>query len=447
MNAIEPHVEEGEQARPRRRFWPRTLAGKAGVVALGCFVLLVGMYIAAGHYAAKRLEEAWALSDEFGLPRDFQSLLGPAVAADKNLAVPLDQAAAKAFGFIGGERAKWKGTGDPLDDPPAFAALEGLIKDAEYNAQLAEADARKEYHSPVVEVRPYNSTLMPYLQPRRELALVERAIARRLADQGKREDAVRRLLRMTRVTRRWEDREPFMVAALVNMAIRLFAMEGLNDALRRGGPLPGALHDDIERETAACETILRLVPRMGQFEKIACTGDYEAFSPLGATPLLRPLVDNDRTYMLHYMHRWAKTWDTPLYEARPELEAMEQEIRGIAGDRVRRLMYLGSIFNLPATMQIRFRLDRLIAEARCLRIVNAMARRTDFKAPIDSLGLPKECVVDPFDGKPMRVKQTPKGLVVYSIGLDFKDDGGKVGTGTVVGVDFGFGPPLEAGKK
>jgi hypothetical protein len=32
---------------------------------------------------------------------------------------------------------------------------------------------------------------------------------------------------------------------------------------------------------------------------------------------------------------------------------------------------------------------------------------------------------DPFDGKPMRYKRTEKGAVIYSIGIDMVDDGGK----------------------
>ena len=32
--------------------------------------------------------------------------------------------------------------------------------------------------------------------------------------------------------------------------------------------------------------------------------------------------------------------------------------------------------------------------------------------------------LDPFDGKPMRMKRTKHGLIVYSIGPDMVDNGG-----------------------
>jgi hypothetical protein len=34
--------------------------------------------------------------------------------------------------------------------------------------------------------------------------------------------------------------------------------------------------------------------------------------------------------------------------------------------------------------------------------------------------------VDPFDGKPLRSKRLPDGIVVYSVGPDGVDDGGQV---------------------
>ena len=88
--------------------------------------------------------------------------------------------------------------------------------------------------------------------------------------------------------------------------------------------------------------------------------------------------------------------------------------------------------------------DQFIARVRCLRILNAMAKRNDFNAPFDSLGLPKETLVDPFDGKPLRTKKTPTGAIVYSVGPDLKDDGGVPETTSANGdVGFGLEPPVK----
>ena len=55
-------------------------------------------------------------------------------------------------------------------------------------------------------------------------------------------------------------------------------------------------------------------------------------------------------------------------------------------------------------------------------------------------GLIKAEYTDPYDGKPLRWKRTPTGLIVYSIGKDKIDDGGKLNRDnpTETGADIGF---------
>lgn len=47
---------------------------------------------------------------------------------------------------------------------------------------------------------------------------------------------------------------------------------------------------------------------------------------------------------------------------------------------------------------------------------------------------------DPFDEAPLRYRRTPNGIVIYSVGSDGRDDGGKVGPGKpgVADSDYGF---------
>ena len=59
--------------------------------------------------------------------------------------------------------------------------------------------------------------------------------------------------------------------------------------------------------------------------------------------------------------------------------------------------------------------------------------------PFEALGLPAEALLDPFDGQPLRTKGRGKDLVVYSVGMNFKDDGGIDLSGRPSG-DFGWGP-------
>jgi hypothetical protein len=89
--------------------------------------------------------------------------------------------------------------------------------------------------------------------------------------------------------------------------------------------------------------------------------------------------------------------------------------------------------------------NRTRAKGRALRVLNALQARVppeSKEAPkLSDLALPPEAITDPYSGKPLRVKRLPSGWVVYAVGRDLKDDGGKVDQIT----DVGFGPP-EAGQ-
>jgi hypothetical protein len=59
----------------------------------------------------------------------------------------------------------------------------------------------------------------------------------------------------------------------------------------------------------------------------------------------------------------------------------------------------------------------------------------------EGMGLPRELLTDPFDGQPLRYRRLPDGVVIWSVGLDGKDDEGKLSDGGVPdseGKDVGF---------
>jgi hypothetical protein len=61
-------------------------------------------------------------------------------------------------------------------------------------------------------------------------------------------------------------------------------------------------------------------------------------------------------------------------------------------------------------------------------------------AALVTAGLLKEVPTDPFDGQPLRWRRLPKGIVVYSVGPDGKDNGGNINRANpvAVGTDLGF---------
>jgi hypothetical protein len=49
----------------------------------------------------------------------------------------------------------------------------------------------------------------------------------------------------------------------------------------------------------------------------------------------------------------------------------------------------------------------------------------------------KEVPLDPFDGKPLRLRRLSDGLVIYSVGLDGQDNGGALANNIAPGTDIG----------
>jgi hypothetical protein len=81
---------------------------------------------------------------------------------------------------------------------------------------------------------------------------------------------------------------------------------------------------------------------------------------------------------------------------------------------------------------------RDLAWLRSLRVLNAIQARSkpEQAVALDELELPAEVTIDPYNDKPLIVKSTPGGWLVYSVGKNLKDDGGDIESW----VDVGFGP-------
>jgi hypothetical protein len=96
---------------------------------------------------------------------------------------------------------------------------------------------------------------------------------------------------------------------------------------------------------------------------------------------------------------------------------------------------------------------RTRAMIRCLRVLNALQTHVPAggnKTPtISDLGLPVETTTDPFApydaDKSLHIKKTPQGWLVYSVGPNEKDDGGKINGPNPNLEDIGVGPPTAKG--
>ena len=58
-------------------------------------------------------------------------------------------------------------------------------------------------------------------------------------------------------------------------------------------------------------------------------------------------------------------------------------------------------------------------------LARQQAGQTD-EPTLADLGLPTEVTTDPFNGRPLVLKKTADGWLIYSVGTNQKDDGGQV---------------------
>ena len=97
----------------------------------------------------------------------------------------------------------------------------------------------------------------------------------------------------------------------------------------------------------------------------------------------------------------------------------------------------------PAFKAAYVAVTRTRAEIRSLRVLNALQTHvpagSNETPKLSELGLPAETITDPFTGEPLHVKKTPQGWLVYSVGPNFQDDGGKLDDPS--NGDVGVGPP------
>ncbi|MGI9517933.1 MAG: hypothetical protein ACR2NP_12850 [Pirellulaceae bacterium] len=90
----------------------------------------------------------------------------------------------------------------------------------------------------------------------------------------------------------------------------------------------------------------------------------------------------------------------------------------------------------PAIQHGRGSAHRILAQARCLRVINALHANMAAEPWLEGLELPESTKLDPMTGQPLKVERTGAGWTVYSVGRDLTDNGGAFDRDQ----DWGFEP-------
>jgi len=420
----------------RRLFWPRSLAGKAFATFIGAFLLLVILWFVALAAAQRRLDRAMAEARTHGWTDSWEVLIGTPIPDAENAAIPLSEAGT----LVEKTLDQFKATRAQLDRDPSLLAKAAapLVGDEQYERLMDDAASHIRYRS-LVESSDADAIVRKNLDLFYEVARIETATAQAWTAAGKRKEAASRMLRLLRLTRMYTRNERFPLAQGIGHEARIMASRRLNELLR-GGEFGLAFHDELEAELAEHESA-GVVGVRGMYGGLRWYLPWSASErPLLKQPLLNPFAVANKTYVFDRYNALAATIHESYKIAKPIID-VRNPLRNPF------LPFLGNDeFTLHHALDARHCFDRAIAHSRCLRTINAMAKKKDFGAELDSLALPPECLVDPMNGERLRIKRTAEGPIVYAVGGDLNDDGGRVDAPNAP-YDVGFGPVKSANKK
>jgi hypothetical protein len=298
-----------------------------------------------------------------------------------------------------------------------------------------------------VDFSPGFNTLLPHLGKIKTLAQTYRDQALLAIDSGHGGDASTSLATTLRLARTL-DEEPGLISQLVRIAVVKIGTGTLERRLNAGNLSAVELTGLASQFTAVNKTNLLVraligeraiaIPyfRMSRAEINRLTkADEEGSEPQSGPPLAgrEPLLfratgffERDLRFYLQVMQT-----DITLAKLGPPRSLVSTNLNQYVETRTKSRYYILSGLLLPSLSGV------LIKEAESLALVRIST--TALAAELFRLAnnrLPKDLhelvpgflpslPVDPFDGAPLRYKQLPKGYVIYSVGRDGHDDGGK----------------------
>ena len=230
--------------------------------------------------------------------------------------------------------------------------------------------------------------------------------------------------------------EPFTWSYFLTVAGEETAFNGLNFAARQDS-LSAPVRAELEAELARLDNLNALRYALAT-ERVFVLAQIDDPNGNVQPALFRWPLQNWRLNECEVLDRAYEATKLPLDEIRPRWDAATKRVH-LPGelDRIAADQYVGNLIGMSFDCEF-----RRLAELRCLRVLNALEgykQRTGKEAEsVDQLSLPHEATIDPYSGKPLVVKKTEQGWVVYSVWRNNVDDGGRFNFNSG---DWGFGPP------
>jgi hypothetical protein len=305
--------------------------------------------------------------------------------------------------------------------PKVIPVLEQAVACPYYDAQL-------DYTLPEEEL---SSDHLKTIVQWRDFARVLYFRAALFAAEGNCDDAARMVLVALRLARHF-DTAPMLSSYLVALTIRDIGVEAANHALQ-SGPVSERTRKDLDAELAIQERMEGFVPSL-KYERARMLDIFPGIAPGHNFWIVGRGIWNMRESACLELF--------PVFIAKASELVTHRDAQQVIASKNTSL----TAVILPSFDIVFSKVAQTRALIRSLRVINAFQTHVPAgsgTAPnLAELGLPAETTTDPFNGEPLHIKKLPRGWLVYSVGRNLQDDGGKLDDGS----DVGIGPPPPAAK-
>jgi len=398
--------------------------------------------------ARHRLEQKIAELRAEGEPALLADLAPKSIAPEKNAAVYLHEMALESREFNQewdkvfvktplGERLDREEEKDlPPSDEVKAAMRPILDRHSSILSTLEKAAACDQYASLLDFSLPSQQFLESLLksvnsEPRPVSSFVRSKMDLMVAD-GKSNDTIRTGVQMLRLVR-FYNQEPLLISHLVALSMQGTVYSPLNWAVRHN-EVSAAVRAELDAELALHDSLTPLQNALRGERAYGLQSGMEQTS--GLTGFIRWTFVNwalgevqaeGEAYRISKfpLDQIERRWDAASHRMRfPQLESIRSRLISPA---------------VEATFYADF---RYLNFTRCLRVVNSLGEYRDRTGKdatsIEQLSLPREAIVDLWTSKPLRIRKTESGWIVYSLYRNGEDDGGKYHPEDL---PWGFGPP------
>jgi hypothetical protein len=301
-----------------------------------------------------------------------------------------------------------------------LAAIRAIVdKYADLDAAITKAAACERYASPLDFSLPHPQFLNALMNHPIQIRTIARFLVWKmelaLAD-GRPDEAIRHGIRILRLASLYQA-EPSIVASQITMAVYGSATDRIYDALT-ARPVSPAVQAELDDELARFNYEKLAVHALKTERAVSVSGVEAQLS------VAHPIVVNTvgwpmkQTYVsaLEYFDVVLPIADQPWHSS--DKQAFKTPTGyGVMADMM--------ASQLEAQHEAT---NRLTASLRALRIFSALRLYAEEHGReangMEDLQLPKAATVDPFSGKPLKLKLTQDGWIVYSVFKNQRDDGG-----------------------